>query len=65
MCVCGGGGVIQTSHVFRPGIEPGSTAWKSRALTTQPATHIEGGREREKEGETMRERDKEKDGVTM
>ena len=31
---------IRTSHVFRPGIEPGSTAWKSRELTTQPATHI-------------------------
>ena len=31
---------IRTSHVFRPGIEPGSTAWKSRALTTQPATHL-------------------------
>ena len=30
---------IRTSHVFRPGIEPGSTAWKSRILTTQPATH--------------------------
>ena len=28
---------IRTSHVFRPEIEPGSTAWKSRALTTQPA----------------------------
>ena len=31
---------IRTSHVFRPGIEPGSTAWKSRTLTTQPVTHI-------------------------
>ena len=31
---------IRTSHVFRPGIEPRSTAWKSRRLTTQPATHI-------------------------
>ena len=30
---------IRTSHVFTPGIEPGSTAWKSRALTTEPATH--------------------------
>ena len=29
---------IRTSHVFRPWLEPGSTAWKSRALTTQPAT---------------------------
>ena len=29
---------IRTSHVFKQGIEPGSTAWKSRALTTQPAT---------------------------
>ena len=27
---------IWTSHVFSPGIEPGLTAWKSRALTTQP-----------------------------
>ena len=32
---------IRTSHVFRPGIEAGSTAWKSRTLTTQPATHID------------------------
>ena len=31
---------IRTSHVFRPGIERGSTAWKSRAVTTQSATHI-------------------------
>ena len=30
---------IQTSHVFRPKIELGSTAWKSRRLTTQLATH--------------------------
>ena len=30
---------IWISHVFRPGIEPRSTAWKSRTLTTQPATH--------------------------
>ena len=27
-------------HVFKPGIEPGSTVWKSRKLTTQPPTHI-------------------------
>ena len=27
---------ILTSHVFRLGIEPGLTAWMSRALTTQP-----------------------------
>ena len=32
---------IRTSHVVRQGITPGSTAWKSRALTTQPATHQE------------------------
>ena len=31
---------IRTSHVFRLGLEPGSTAWKSRRLTTQPATHV-------------------------
>ena len=31
---------IRTSHVFKQGIKPGSTAWKSRASTTQPATHI-------------------------
>ena len=31
---------IRTSHVFRPGIESGSTVWKSRMLTTQPATHM-------------------------
>ena len=30
---------IRTSHVFRPGIETGPTAWQSRRLTTLPATH--------------------------
>ena len=28
------------SHVFRPGNKPESTAWKSRALTAQPATQF-------------------------
>ena len=31
---------IRISHVFCQGIEPGSTAWKSRALTTQPQPHM-------------------------
>ena len=29
----------RTSHVLRLGIETRLTAWKSRALTTQPVTH--------------------------
>ena len=32
---------IQTSYVFRPGIEPGSTARESRTLTTQSVTHYQ------------------------
>ena len=29
----------KTRHLRRPGIEPGSTAWKAAMLTTKPPTH--------------------------